>query len=449
MDNPIAYEGKEPYIFVSYAHLDSEIVIPIISALQAKGFRVWYDSGIEPGTEWPEYIAEHLNDCTCFVAFMSNNAAASHNCRREINFAIELRKEPLVVYLEEDVKKTLGMRMQLHTVQAMYFTRHKSMASFVQEIARSQMLAPCRKRVVENAAANLRDFTIEDNVLKEYRGNDHDVIIPDGVEVIGPDTFAHCKSMISVSIPYSVKEIADGAFQDCTVLRQIDIPEGVQSIGKGTFFGCVAMERITIADSVKTIGSLALAACESLIEVILPNGITELEHGILKGCRRLEKVHIPESVTRIGMDAFAICESLKQIQIPHGVTKIAWGAFSHCEQLRSITIPNGIKEIGRTTFYKCIRLERIDLPEGLERIEEEAFEGCAELKEIVFPDSLTEIGACSFKFCTSLKDVRIPPNIQWMGDNVFYGCESLEKVSIPKEVGVLKRIALLQKVKNN
>ena len=43
----IAYEGNENYIFVSYAHKDSDRVIPIIEELDAAGFRIWYDSGIE------------------------------------------------------------------------------------------------------------------------------------------------------------------------------------------------------------------------------------------------------------------------------------------------------------------------------------------------------------------------------------------------------------------
>ena len=55
-----AYEGREPYIFISYAHKDMAKVLPIIEGLAEKGFRIWYDAGIEAGTEWPEYIAEHL-----------------------------------------------------------------------------------------------------------------------------------------------------------------------------------------------------------------------------------------------------------------------------------------------------------------------------------------------------------------------------------------------------
>ena len=119
MNQPKAYKGTEPYIFISYAHADSERVFPIVSALQERGYRVWYDAGIEAGTEWPEYIAEHLDGCSAFLAFISEASMNSHNCRREINFAIELRKEPMVIYLE-DVKMSLGMRMQLGSLQAMF-----------------------------------------------------------------------------------------------------------------------------------------------------------------------------------------------------------------------------------------------------------------------------------------------------------------------------------------
>lgn len=61
--NPKTYEGKEPYIFISYSHKESDIIIPIIERLQADGYRVWYDDGIIPGTEWPETIAQQFPDC--------------------------------------------------------------------------------------------------------------------------------------------------------------------------------------------------------------------------------------------------------------------------------------------------------------------------------------------------------------------------------------------------
>ena len=89
---PMVYEGNEKYIFVSYAHKDSPIVLPIVETLSKESFRVWYDSGIEAGTEWPEYIEDHLARAEIVLIFMSPATVESRNCRNEINFALELKK---------------------------------------------------------------------------------------------------------------------------------------------------------------------------------------------------------------------------------------------------------------------------------------------------------------------------------------------------------------------
>jgi hypothetical protein len=57
-----AYEGSEPYIFISYSHKNKDVVLPVIEALQNSGYNVWFDIGIEAGSEWPEYIATHLRN---------------------------------------------------------------------------------------------------------------------------------------------------------------------------------------------------------------------------------------------------------------------------------------------------------------------------------------------------------------------------------------------------
>ena len=36
-----AYKGEEPYIFISYAHKDSDFVFPEIERLTADGFKIW------------------------------------------------------------------------------------------------------------------------------------------------------------------------------------------------------------------------------------------------------------------------------------------------------------------------------------------------------------------------------------------------------------------------
>ena len=82
--NAKPYQDKEPYFFVSYCHKDSHRVFPIIERLARKGFRLWYDEGIQAGSEWPEIIAEHLYSADACVIFLSNEYAQSHNCRKGI-----------------------------------------------------------------------------------------------------------------------------------------------------------------------------------------------------------------------------------------------------------------------------------------------------------------------------------------------------------------------------
>lgn len=146
VDFPTAYEGTEPYIFISYAHKNTDRVIPIISALQSRGFRVWYDAGIEVGTEWPEYIADHVAECGCFAAMITKEALESHNCRREINFAISKEIPMLTVYLE-DVELSPGMEMQLGVLQALFRSRHSNFDSFMEKLCASALLQPCKATV--------------------------------------------------------------------------------------------------------------------------------------------------------------------------------------------------------------------------------------------------------------------------------------------------------------
>ena len=154
------YEGNEKYIFVSYAHKDTHIVLPIIEELQKKGFRVWYDGGIEAGTEWPEYIADHLERCAVALLFISDNALASRNCTREINFAISEGCDMLAIYLS-DVKLSSGMKMQLGTIQALFRNRFIDDESFTAAIVNARIIARCKSGAeIDGASAG---FTDEDD----------------------------------------------------------------------------------------------------------------------------------------------------------------------------------------------------------------------------------------------------------------------------------------------
>ena len=136
------YRGIEPYIFISYAHADSKNVFDIINNLQSAEYRVWYDEGIDPGTEWDENIAVHVEKCGYFIALISENYLASSNCKDELNYARELEKPRLLVYLE-DVQLPGGMRMRLSRLQAIHKYKYVSETAFMQKLFETKGLEAC------------------------------------------------------------------------------------------------------------------------------------------------------------------------------------------------------------------------------------------------------------------------------------------------------------------
>ena len=47
-------------VFVSYARSDKPWVAPLVAAIQAKGWSVWWDPAIDPGQEFDREIAAEL-----------------------------------------------------------------------------------------------------------------------------------------------------------------------------------------------------------------------------------------------------------------------------------------------------------------------------------------------------------------------------------------------------
>lgn len=134
---------NKPYVFISYAHANSDKVLPTVSAMKAAGINLWFDEGIVAGSEWPEFIAEKVVDCNKFVLFVSNAYLNSQNCKRELNFAISRKKDILSIFLEE-VQLSPGMEMQLGTYQAIYRNRFESDRALISSMCKEPFFNPCR-----------------------------------------------------------------------------------------------------------------------------------------------------------------------------------------------------------------------------------------------------------------------------------------------------------------
>ncbi|MDO4808063.1 MAG: toll/interleukin-1 receptor domain-containing protein, partial [Coriobacteriales bacterium] len=139
---PKVYEGDQPFIFVSYAHADRDVVLPIIATLVDEGYRVWYDDGIQLATHYPSYIADHVYGCESFVVFVSRKSLESSWCNNETNYALDLEKRMLPIYLE-NVELTRDLQMRMGHLQAIHWYKHDSYGQFYKKLFEVKILDPC------------------------------------------------------------------------------------------------------------------------------------------------------------------------------------------------------------------------------------------------------------------------------------------------------------------
>ena len=132
------YEGADPYIFISYAHSDSGEVMKILTDMHRRGFRLWYDEGIEVGSEWQECIASHLMDADMMIAFISNAYMKSDNCRKEMAYALSKKKKVINIFLEE-TRLSPGMELQLGNIYAIMKYTYPSDGYFYAKLYGAEM----------------------------------------------------------------------------------------------------------------------------------------------------------------------------------------------------------------------------------------------------------------------------------------------------------------------
>ena len=156
----------------------------------------------------------------------------------------------------------------------------------------------------------------------------------------------------SITIPgnvgtYSIINISNSAFSDCTGLTSVSIPNTVTSIGEKAFSGCTGLTSLTIPGSVTSIGKNAFDTCSSLASISVANkntvydsrnncnAIIETEtNTLIRGCNN---TNIPNNVTSINEKAFSGCTGLTSISFSENITSIGEAAFSGCTNLTAVS----------------------------------------------------------------------------------------------------------------
>jgi hypothetical protein len=95
-------------IFLSYARGDLSRVKPVVDALEAHGWSVWWDPAITPGQTWDDVIQAALAEARCVVVLWSLDAVQSYWVRTEANDG--QRRSILIPALLDDVEIPLAFR---------------------------------------------------------------------------------------------------------------------------------------------------------------------------------------------------------------------------------------------------------------------------------------------------------------------------------------------------
>ena len=117
-----AYRGSDPFVFVSYSHRDEALVEREIELLTARGARIYYDEGIDPGREWPEELASAVENCSAFVFFITSQSIDSRVCRGELAVALQAERPVIPVQLDA-TELPAALRLQIGNRQAIIRSR--------------------------------------------------------------------------------------------------------------------------------------------------------------------------------------------------------------------------------------------------------------------------------------------------------------------------------------
>lgn len=165
------------------------------------------------------------------------------------------------------------------------------------------------------------------------------LVIPEGIEIIGPDVLFVSKNKFlhsnikSVKFPDSLKKIENNAFFRCTDLTNIQFGNGLEYIGKIAFASCRGLEKIVLPDSLRVIESQAFMDCSKLKNVVFNEGLQVIEWSAFYICKNLNEFVLPKSLRVVGDEALQYAKKVTiHGELPHNlmraVSPMSWTTHS-------------------------------------------------------------------------------------------------------------------------
>ena len=318
-----AYRGKEPYVFISYARLDSERVFAEIKRFNEAGFHVWYDEGIAPGNEWSDAIAEALSNCSVFVVFLTPTSAPRENVLNEIDFALNEQKPFLAIHLDETTLPP-GLKLRISRKQAILkylMTDEEYGYKFIEAFTRFGLKRVNVQSENTPAAKDAESASVEKDESAPVKANrDSAVKSGDGVTIRQLDEAV--KNFLGTNQAVNQKEAAvtgeefyDDSPEDAVKRANGDLVRVAGfDIERGLLRGYFGTDKeITVPPFARVIGSRAFDRCQSFIESVDLNKAAVMipgPFGVFFNCPNLKTVKIPETIDKVTPNMFQHCPNV-------------------------------------------------------------------------------------------------------------------------------------------
>lgn len=311
----------------------------------------------------------------------------------------------------------------------------------------------------------LSGANIQDGVLLGYYGTEGKITLPNTVTKINDDALKGNKKIVSVTIPGSVKDIGNNAFQGCPNLEEIiftnpdkainnliirinafqncpkltkcEIPARANQVVGNIFKGCTSLKEVKVNDNNPyyftqdgVLFGPALVNYQPQYEddytlqsypagregaYTIPSSvhgkkIDQIWTSGFEGASGLTGISIPSSIGRLGTAAFE-GTGLTNVVIPDTVLQVDPAVFQNCTKLVSVKLPTGLAEIDQYMFANCISLQYVDMPYSITKINIYAFHNCTSLTSLALPEGLTSLSVGCFEKCYNLQHVVVPPSV--------------------------------------
>ena len=336
--------------------------------------------------------------------------------------------------------------------------------------------------LVVNAETKDSDFVIENGVLKQYKGNDDTVYIPEGVTKITSDAFKReysdyekwgmysgdmterdnsfmlkdkfyarkivlsstVKEIESFAIPRNTEELVlnegleildDAALYNVSATT-LEIPSTLKKIGNDAF--SLTVKKITGNCKEVELADRAFRYTKNL-RVLELAGVKNIPKGLFSECRKITRMSLTGSYAEIKTTDL---RKLKKLRAINTSKAIQGNLKEYCKSLKNnkITVSSEMKKFG-DFFIENKKLveytgnsEIVKIPNGVKVIGEEAFAGEINIKKIVMPNTVRKIEKGAFEVCDMLKSVKFSKKLISIGDEAFCWNTMMEKYNLPKSL---------------